>query len=129
MKNFELHSELIRPAPWMCFRTWSSPSSETLSMLRNERHHKIATLDGASALLWREIEGSWSYEHLVAKATDLDVADEVDDFLGLLQQQFFIECGDSPDAPARAESPPAPTPKQLEDAENTAVEGSLRVSS
>lgn len=113
-------AELLRPTPWICFRTWESAKGEWLSMISDERHHKIATLDGDSSRLWKTIEDGCSSAQLKEQADGLGVSNLLDGFLDMLVEQSFITKGTAEAAPVKAEM--APVPKQLENAENTKVE-------
>lgn len=110
----------LRPAPWMCFRTWRSASGDVLALLGNERDHEIATLDGASAELWSKIEDGTTREDLAAKAASLGVEDEIDDFVAMLQERGFLLEGTVDTTAMRATD--APVPRSLEEAENTTAE-------
>lgn len=113
---------VVRPSPWMCFRTWRSPAGECLSMLTNERDHELATLDGPSAELWAQIEEGIGLDGLRVYAARLGVAEHLDDFLAMLCERGFIaspltDVGlDDRAAPVRAA--PAPIPRPLERGEN-----------
>lgn len=104
----------------MCYRTWRASNGEALAMLSDERHHKIATLDRESALLWGEIESGCTRQYLLVKAQALGVAEELDGFLAMLEAQLFIVDGESDRGAMRATAAPEPMP--LETAENTPVE-------
>ena len=112
--------ELFRPAPWICFRTWQSEKDEWLSMISDEKHHKIATLDDESSRLWKTIEDGCSYAQLKEQSDDLGVGDSLDEFLSMLVAQSFITNGTVKATTVKADM--APVPKQLEDAANTNVE-------
>lgn len=119
-------SGVVRPSPWMCFRTWRSSTGDCLSMLTNERDHEMATLDGPSAELWAQIEEGIGLDELRAHASRLQVDEEFHDFLTMLHERGFItSCArgteiDDHTVPVRAA--PAPTPQPLELGENGDVE-------
>jgi len=109
---------LVKPAPWICFRTWVAADGERRSMISNERDHRLAVLDGASSELWALIERGSTLSTLIRHAERLDVSDEVDEFLSLLDSQGFLSGRNDQDQRAS----PAPPPQQLESAQNTNVE-------
>ena len=111
----------IKPNTWMCFRTWIAPTGEARSMLCDERHHKIAILEGPSSLLWSIIESECTWRDLKKKAIELDVEEELEDFIESLSEQEFIDT-DNYLKYQEAMAKPAPKPRLLEDADNTMVE-------
>jgi MoaA/NifB/PqqE/SkfB family radical SAM enzyme len=114
---------VLQPAPWMSFRSWIDAGGEALSLLSDERHHQLATLDGASSKLWARIERGVSYAALEQLAADLGVVDQLETFVEMLVTQAFVSDSAAPPTAAMPlQRQVAPPPKLLEDAENVSVE-------
>ena len=111
----------IKPSPWMCFRTWIAPNGEARSMLCDERQHKLAILEGPSSILWLTIESECTWQDLERKAFELDVKEELEDFIESLSEQEFIEI-ENYSIHQESIANPAPKPRLLEDADNAKVE-------
>ncbi len=109
---------LLKPAPWVCFRTWVAADGERRSMVSNEKDHHLAVLDGPSSELWAAIERGCTLGTLNQHAERLDAASELDDFISILDAQGFLAGRD--DEGQRAS--PAPPPHQIESAQNANVE-------
>jgi len=113
-----LSNRLLKPAPWLSFRSWVAADGERRSMISSEKDHHLAVLDGISSELWCLIERGSTLTNLSAHAALLDAADELEEFLSVLDSQGFLSGHN--DESQRAS--PAPTPLQIESAENSNVE-------
>lgn len=109
---------ILKPAPWVCFRTWVAADGERRSMVSNEKDHHLAVLDGPSSDLWAAIERGCTLGTLNQHAERLDASSELEDFISILDAQGFLAGRD--DESQRAS--PAPPPRQIESAQNANVE-------
>jgi len=76
-----MNNTFLKPAPWTAWRTYKTASKETRSIIANERDHTKVFLDDLTAELWHAIEKGISYKALYALATELEVAEELNDLL------------------------------------------------
>ena len=108
---------LIRPAPWMAWRTYDGIKDGSKCVLQSERSHTFAVLEGSASEVWRSIEQGVSWGALVQEGKSRDWnPNELEAFIKELKDEDFIQFGE---ATSYIEPESAPTPQRLEFAENT----------
>lgn len=108
---------IIKPAPWIAFRTYKAPSGKVRSIIMNNLTFQKTFLEDEAALMWSRIENGDTEERLYDYAESLDCADELHEFLDSLRNLLII---DAPESSTRPEGIRPPAAKDLEYAANVA---------
>ncbi|WP_419804760.1 radical SAM protein [Terriglobus sp.] len=114
---------VVKPAPWMCWRSYTASDLTNRSVLQSEKTHVFALLEDRASMIWQLIEARCTYGDLIAKCqTEEWNLAELASFIAELGEAEFIVT----DRAFRFEQPEAtPTPQRLEFAENTDEEQSM----
>jgi hypothetical protein len=116
-----MNNELLKPAIWTAWRSYLSSSGEARTIIANEKNHQKIFLDDESSLLWACIEKGASYKSLKARAVELNVENDLDSFIGELDSLGLLFKNSSDLSDARNVEP-VPTPKSIEEANNSEPE-------
>lgn len=111
----------LKPAGWIAWRSYVSANGERRSIISNEKTHKKVFLEDEASAIWSFIEKGITRKDLLAEATTLGLSDELESFLGELQELELIlspldVCSDD------VVADPAPQPLTIEEADNSDAE-------